>query len=264
MSIPMDPPYCLVYPMSYMRNVEPDHFNTHNNPAGTCLCHCICRATLQYMNDNPNKHKEYAGSHLILPHWAQYKERLFPEILEPQNHREPLTDSATKEPFPMELVGDFSSMDPIFKGCYGNSFLYSVMDLGKLRWHGIHLPLYWSEIPAPLAPSYLQARQPKATKQSPPRATTPNANNLIPVFSSSYAGCFCLVCWFSCSFVSEACACFGEWLREVLRVETFVRVLRSSRVNLKINANNTNVFRCVLIESLLFYFCRSFQAVLQK
>ena len=22
---------------------------------------------------------------------------------------------------------------------------------------------------------------------------------------------FCLVCWFSCSFVSEACACFGEW-----------------------------------------------------
>ena len=23
---------------------------------------------------------------------------------------------------------------------------------------------------------------------------------------------FCLVCWFCCSFVSEACACFGEWL----------------------------------------------------
>ena len=23
---------------------------------------------------------------------------------------------------------------------------------------------------------------------------------------------FCLVCWFSCSFVSEACARFGEWL----------------------------------------------------
>ena len=59
------------------------------------------------------------------------------------------------------------------------------------------------------------------------------ANSLKLVFSSSYAGCFCLVCWFSCSFVSEACACFGEWLQEVLRVETFVRVLRSSRVNLK-------------------------------
>ena len=41
-------------------------------------------------------------------------------------------------------------------------------------WRGIHLPPYWSEIPAPPAPSYLQARQPKATKRSPPRATTPN------------------------------------------------------------------------------------------
>ena len=58
------------------------------------------------------------------------------------------------------------------------------------------------------------------------------ANSLKLVFSSSYAGCFCLVCWFSCSFVSEACACFGEWLREVVHVETFVRVLHSSRVNL--------------------------------
>ena len=53
MSIPMDPPYCLVYPMSYMKDVEPDHFDTHNNPAGTCLCCCICHTTLQQMNDDP-------------------------------------------------------------------------------------------------------------------------------------------------------------------------------------------------------------------
>ena len=74
MSIPIDPPYCLVYPMSYVRDMEPGHFDTHNNPAGTCLHHCICHTTLQHMNDNPNQHREYAGSHLILPHRAQYKE----------------------------------------------------------------------------------------------------------------------------------------------------------------------------------------------
>ena len=130
MSIPMDLPYCLLYPMSYVRNVDLDHFDTCNNPAGTCLHHCICHATLQHMNDDPNQHREYAGSHLILPHGAQYKERLFPEILEPWNHWVLLTDSIMKEPFPMELVGDFRSMDPIFKGCYGNSFLYSDVDLG--------------------------------------------------------------------------------------------------------------------------------------
>ena len=57
MSIPMDPPYCLDYPTSYVRDMEPDHFDTHNNPAGTCLHCCICHATLQYMNDDPNWHR---------------------------------------------------------------------------------------------------------------------------------------------------------------------------------------------------------------
>ena len=64
MSIPTDPPYCLIYPRSYVRDMEPDHFNTHNNPAGTHLCCCICCTTLQHMNDDPNQHREYAGSHL--------------------------------------------------------------------------------------------------------------------------------------------------------------------------------------------------------
>ena len=130
MSIPTDLPYCLVFPMSYVKDVEPDHFDTCNNPARTCLHRCICRVTLQYMNNDPRYSRAYGRSHLILPHGAQYKERLFPEILEPQNHRAPLTDPVTKEPFPMELVGDFRSTDPIFKGCYGNLFLYFDVDLG--------------------------------------------------------------------------------------------------------------------------------------
>ena len=71
----------------------------------------------------------------------------------------------------MELVGDFRSTNPIFKGCYGDSFLYTNVDLGWLRWLGIHFPPYQSEIPAP---SYLQARQPKAMKWSTPRAVTLN------------------------------------------------------------------------------------------
>ena len=74
----------------------------------------------------------------------------------------------------MELVGNFRSTDPIFKGYYSDSFLYSYVDLGQLRQCGIHLPPYQSEILAPPAPSYLQAKQPKATKQSPPQAMTLN------------------------------------------------------------------------------------------
>ena len=64
--------------------------------------------------------------------------------------------------------------DSIFKGCYRDSLLYTGRELNRLRQWGIHLPLYQGEIPALLAPSYLQARQPKATKWSPPRAATPS------------------------------------------------------------------------------------------
>ena len=46
MSVPKDPPYCLIYPISYVKDVEPDHFDTHNNPCRRCLHHCICLATL--------------------------------------------------------------------------------------------------------------------------------------------------------------------------------------------------------------------------
>ena len=65
--IPTDPPYCLLYPTGYVRDMEPDHFDTHNNLARTCLHHCLCCATLQHMNDDPSQHREYAGSCLIYP-----------------------------------------------------------------------------------------------------------------------------------------------------------------------------------------------------
>ena len=165
MSVPMDPPYCLVYPTTYVGDVEPDHFNTHNNLAGTHLHHCICCTMLQFTNDDSDQCRKYSGSHLILPCRAQYNDRLFPTILEPQNHWEPLMDSSTKEPISMELVGDFQAADPIFKGCYGG--------MTHRQWE-IHLPVYRGEIPVPPAPLYWQARVPKVTKQSPPRAATPN------------------------------------------------------------------------------------------
>ena len=71
MSVPMDLPYCLIYPTSYVKDVELDHFNTHNNPTRTHLHHCICHATLLYMNDDPRYGRAYGRSCLILPCGAQ-------------------------------------------------------------------------------------------------------------------------------------------------------------------------------------------------
>ena len=169
MGIPTDPPYCVVYPTCYVRDADPDHFDTHNNLAGMHLHCCICCATLQFSNDEPREHNNYSGS-LILPHGAQYNDWLFPSILKPWNHHGLLIDSAMGEPYLMGMVGNFRAMDPIFKGCYRDSLLYSEADLHWLRWQGIHLPMLQGEIPMPPAPSYRQVRESVATKQSPHRA----------------------------------------------------------------------------------------------
>ena len=79
-----------------------------------------------------------------------------------------------KEPYLMELVGDFRVADPIFKGCYGDSLLYSDAELHQLRWWRIHFPTYQGEIPVPPAPLYQQAREPEVSKQSPPRTAAPD------------------------------------------------------------------------------------------
>ena len=185
MSIPTDPPSCPVYPTSYVRDADPDHFDTHNNPVGMDLRYCVCRTTLQFSNDEPKECTNYARSCLILPCGAQYNDQLFPAILELWNHWGLLIDSAMKEPYQMELVGDFRAADLIFKGCYGDLLLYSDTDLRRLRWQGIHLPTFQGEIPMPPAPSYQQVREPKATKQSPHRAAASDTPAESPKAKSS-------------------------------------------------------------------------------
>ena len=80
------------------------------------------------------------------------------------------------EPCPMEVVGDFRATDPIFKGCYGDSLLYSKADLARLRQHKVYLPTFQGEIPVPPAPSYQQDREPVVTKQSLHRAAAPDTS----------------------------------------------------------------------------------------
>ena len=176
MSIPTDPPYCLVYPTSYIKGVEPDHFDTRNSPVVTHLHCCVCRTTLQFSNDDPKLHTKYIRSHLILSHGVQYNDRLYPTILQPQNHCGLLIDPTSGEPCPMEVVGDFRAVDPIFKGCYGDSLLYSEADLSQLRQQKVYLPMFQGEIPVPPAPSYQQVREPVVAKQSPHRAAAPDTS----------------------------------------------------------------------------------------
>ena len=175
-SVPTDPSYCLVYPTSYVKGIEPDHFDTQNSPVGMRLHRCVCRATLQFSNDDPKQCTKYVGSRLIVPHGVQYNNHLYPSILELQNHRGPLIDPTTGEPCLMEVVGDFKATDPIFKGCYRDSLLYSDNDLARLRWQKVYLPTFQEEISVPPAPSYQQDRELAAAKQSPCRPAAPDTS----------------------------------------------------------------------------------------
>ena len=105
-----------------------------------------------------------------MPHGVQYNNRLYPSNLEPWNHSGMLIDPTTGEPCPMEVVGDFKAMGPIFKGCYGDSLLYSDDDLAQLRWQKVYFSTFHEEIPMPPVPSYWQDRELAAAKQSPHRA----------------------------------------------------------------------------------------------
>ena len=176
MSIPTDPPYCLVYPTTYIKGIEPNHFDTQNSPVGMCLHRCVCQATLQFSNTDPQQRTKYTGSCLIIPRRVQYNNHLYPAILELQNHHGPLIDPFMGEPCLMEVVGDFKAMDPIFKGSYGDSFLYLDDDLARLRWQKVYLPAFQEEIPVPPTPSYWQSREPVAAKQSPHRAAAPDTS----------------------------------------------------------------------------------------
>ena len=44
MSVPTDPPYCLVYPTTYVKGAEPDHFDTRNSPMNSAFSPIMSRS----------------------------------------------------------------------------------------------------------------------------------------------------------------------------------------------------------------------------
>ena len=74
----------------------------------------------------------------------------------------------------MEVVGDFRATDPIFKGSYGDSYLYSEDDLVRLRQHKFYLPTFQEGILMPPTLSYQESREPVTAKQSPHRVAAPD------------------------------------------------------------------------------------------
>ena len=102
---------------------------------------CVCCSLLHLMDTNPVNRQMFKGSHLLVPHGTQYK-TLFPIIAELHNHRGPLMDPNTGEPYPMEVAGNFCLKDMFFPGCPGDSLMFHNSKLAKLAGQGYCIPTY--------------------------------------------------------------------------------------------------------------------------
>ena len=72
----------------------------------------------------------------------------------------------------MEMVGDFWVADLIFKGCYGDSLLYSDTDLCWLRW--------WN------SPPHIPGGDPHATSPILPASQGACGDQAVPTQGSSF------------------------------------------------------------------------------
>ena len=103
---------------------------------GKCMCHTL----LQVADLSTERKWQYVGSHLIIPHGAQFTNR-FPTIVEPHNHSLPLRN-ADGVPYPMEVVGDFALEDKIFPGIPGDSLLFDGTELMRLWQKNYSIPMH--------------------------------------------------------------------------------------------------------------------------
>ena len=131
-ALPTEPPFCLMYPMVDHNDMkDKTRFNTTGCPSGMHHDACVCHSLLHLMDTNPDSRQKFKGSHLLVPHSAQYR-TISPVIAESCNHCKPLVDPNMGEPYPMEAVGNFCLEDAFFPGCLADSLVFCNNDLTQL------------------------------------------------------------------------------------------------------------------------------------
>ena len=150
MAVPMDPPYCLMYPIVYNDSVatqNQNHFNTTGSPSGLCTHACMYHALLLHADLTEAHKQKYEGSHLIVPCSAQYK-TLFSEITMLHNHWGLLINHNSGKPYPMVTGRDFCLVDKIFLGTPRDSLLFNGEDLTRLKRKGYQVSSFKEEKPS--------------------------------------------------------------------------------------------------------------------
>ena len=127
MAPPMEPPYCLVYPIHFFSDMPEDlknQLHTDLFPPGLCCQECACRHLIHWANLHEKWETIMGGSCFLLPCGAQYNDNPLPQLIRLWNHRSLLVDPITAQPYPMVKVGSFTMQDPLFPGTVGDSYTY--------------------------------------------------------------------------------------------------------------------------------------------
>ena len=128
MAFTTEPPYCVAYAAEYwdkdpskMTSREPE-----NHWYVMVSEKMIVRWLLSMPIWEPSEKKRIKGGHLLIPRGVQYGPKLFPElVVRRANHTGPLIDSATGHDAPLQTVGSFRAVDPIFPGFPGDLALFT-------------------------------------------------------------------------------------------------------------------------------------------
>ena len=127
MAPPMEPPYCLVYPIHLFNDTPKDlknHLHTDLFPLGLRCQECVCRQLIHRANLHEKWETIMGGSRFLLPCRAQYNDNLLPQLIRLRNHRSLLVDPVMAQPYPMVKVGSFTMQDPLFPGTAEDSYIY--------------------------------------------------------------------------------------------------------------------------------------------
>ena len=127
MAPPMEPLYCLVYPICFFNDTPADLRNQlHMNlfPQGLHCRECVCRWLIQQANLHEKWETIMGSSRFLLPQGAQYDNNLLPQLIRPGNHRSLLVDPVMAQPYSLVEVGSFTMQDPVFPSTTGDSYVY--------------------------------------------------------------------------------------------------------------------------------------------
>ena len=176
MAFTTEPPYCMAYAAKY-RDKDPSRMtprDSDNHWYVTVSEKMVVRQLLSVPNWEPPERKRIKGGRLLIPRGVQYGPKLFPEVVVPCNHAGPPIDPAMGQDAPLQTVGSFICVDPIFPGFPGDLALFTAEEITQLKELGIlnppptpeHLPLF-----PPLVTSS-RGRVVSAALGAPPPETT--------------------------------------------------------------------------------------------